>query len=183
MKLSDEAGVLVFYQYVKASSIRWRQDTDKNLTWSYLVGQKMNYCANLMLCPMAVTLWKTASWKLSTGCTTHKSIYLTSLDKEDVTLHQCELWRTLGRVCGTRVARVQRQTFQPAYQGPRTCNPFCALSSATRQTIDCSLKRMALRPVFPLKKFYTEQMFVLLRTKRMQLRNHADTQTVKRSKR
>jgi len=42
---------------------------------------------------------------------------------------------------------------------------------------------MALRPVFPLKKFYTEQMFVLLRTKRMQLRNHADTQTVKRSKR
>jgi len=175
--------VLVFYQYVKASSIRWRQDTDKNLTWSYLVGQKMNYCANLMLCPMAVTLWKTASWKLSTGCTTHKSIYLTSLDKEDVTLHQCELWRTLGRVCGTRVARVQRQTFQPAYQGPRTCNPFCALSSATRQTIDCSLKRMALRPVFPLKKFYTEQMFVLLRTKRMQLRNHADTQTVKRSKR
>jgi len=29
--------------------------------------------------------------------------------------------------------------------------------------------------VLPLKKFYPEQMFVLLRTKRMQLRNHADT--------
>jgi len=29
--------------------------------------------------------------------------------------------------------------------------------------------------VFPLKKFYPEQMFVLLRTQRMQLRNHADT--------
>jgi len=28
--------------------------------------------------------------------------------------------------------------------------------------------------VFPLRKYYTEQMFVLLRTKRMQLRNHAD---------
>jgi len=37
--------------------------------------------------------------------------------------------------------------------------------------------------VFPLRKFYTEQMFVLLRTKRMQLRNHADTQPVKRSQR
>jgi len=29
--------------------------------------------------------------------------------------------------------------------------------------------------VFPLRKFYTEQTFVLLRTKRMQLRNRADT--------
>jgi len=38
-----------------------------------------------------------------------------------------------------------------------------------------------LRPVFPLRKFYTEQMLVLLRTKCIQLRNHADTQTVKRS--
>ena len=37
--------------------------------------------------------------------------------------------------------------------------------------------------VFPLRKFHTEQMFVLLRTKRMQLRNHACTQTVKRSQR
>jgi len=35
--------------------------------------------------------------------------------------------------------------------------------------------------VFPLRKFYTVQMFVLLHTKRMQLRNHADTQPVKRS--
>jgi len=35
--------------------------------------------------------------------------------------------------------------------------------------------------VFSLRKFYTEQMFALLRKKRMQLRNHADTQTVKRS--
>jgi len=40
-----------------------------------------------------------------------------------------------------------------------------------------------LQSVFPLRKFYTEQMFVLLSTKRMQLRNHADTQTVKRSQR
>jgi len=37
--------------------------------------------------------------------------------------------------------------------------------------------------MFPQRKFYTEQMFVLLRTKRMQLRNHADTQTVKDSQR
>jgi len=37
--------------------------------------------------------------------------------------------------------------------------------------------------VFPLTKFYTEQMFVLLRTKRLQLRNHADIQTMKRSQR
>jgi len=37
--------------------------------------------------------------------------------------------------------------------------------------------------VFPPRKFYTEQMFVLLRTKRMQQRNHADTQTLKRSQR
>jgi len=37
--------------------------------------------------------------------------------------------------------------------------------------------------VFPLRKFYAEQMFVLLRTKRMQLRNHTDTQTVKRFQR
>jgi len=36
---------------------------------------------------------------------------------------------------------------------------------------------------FPLRKFNAEQMFVLLRTKRMQLRNHADTQPVKRSQR
>jgi len=35
----------------------------------------------------------------------------------------------------------------------------------------------------PSKKFYTEQMFVCLRTKRMQLRKHADTQIVKRSQR
>ena len=40
-----------------------------------------------------------------------------------------------------------------------------------------------LQPVFPLRKYYTEQVFVLLRTKRMQLRNHADTQTVKRPQR
>jgi len=33
--------------------------------------------------------------------------------------------------------------------------------------------------VFPLRKFYREQIFVLLRTKRMQLRNHANTQTVR----
>ena len=33
----------------------------------------------------------------------------------------------------------------------------------------------------PLRKIYTEQMFVLLPTKRMQLRNHADKQRVKRS--
>jgi len=36
-----------------------------------------------------------------------------------------------------------------------------------------------LQPVFPLRKFCTEQMFVLVR---MQLRNHADTQLVKRFK-
>jgi len=29
--------------------------------------------------------------------------------------------------------------------------------------------------VFPLRKFYIEQMFVLFHAKRMQLRNHADT--------
>jgi len=37
--------------------------------------------------------------------------------------------------------------------------------------------------VFPLRKLYTEQMFALLRTKRMQLRSHVDTQPVKRSQR
>jgi len=37
------------------------------------------------------------------------------------------------------------------------------------------------KTVFPLRKFCTEQMFVLLRKNPMQLRNHADTQTVKRS--
>jgi len=31
--------------------------------------------------------------------------------------------------------------------------------------------------LFPLRNFYTEHLFVLLRTKRMQLRNHADTRT------
>jgi len=31
------------------------------------------------------------------------------------------------------------------------------------------------RAVFPLRKFFTEQMFVLVLTKRMQLRNHIDT--------
>jgi len=31
--------------------------------------------------------------------------------------------------------------------------------------------------VFPLRTFYTEQMFVLLHTKRMQLRNDADTKS------
>jgi len=36
-----------------------------------------------------------------------------------------------------------------------------------------------LLAVFPQRKFYTEQMFILLRTKR----NHADTQTVKCSNR
>ena len=39
------------------------------------------------------------------------------------------------------------------------------------------------QPVFPLRKVYTEKVFVLLRTKRMQLHNNADTQTVKRSNR
>jgi len=37
--------------------------------------------------------------------------------------------------------------------------------------------------VFPVRKFSTEQMFVLLRTKRMQLRDHANTQTAKHSQR
>jgi len=37
--------------------------------------------------------------------------------------------------------------------------------------------------VFTLRKFYTEQMFALLRTERMQLRNNVDTRTVKRSQR
>ena len=36
--------------------------------------------------------------------------------------------------------------------------------------------------VFPLRKFYTEQTFVLLCTKCIRLRNHADTQPVKRFK-
>ena len=36
-------------------------------------------------------------------------------------------------------------------------------------------------PVFTLRKVYPEQMFVLLRTKCMQLRNHAKTQPVKHS--
>jgi len=35
-------------------------------------------------------------------------------------------------------------------------------------------------PVFPLRKFYTEQMFVLVL---MQLGNHVDTQPLKRFKR
>ena len=34
--------------------------------------------------------------------------------------------------------------------------------------------------MFRLRKLYAEQMFVFLRIKRMQLRNHADTQPVKR---
>ena len=38
-------------------------------------------------------------------------------------------------------------------------------------------------PVFPLRKLYTDQMFVFLRIKRMQLRNHADTQPEKGSQR
>jgi len=37
--------------------------------------------------------------------------------------------------------------------------------------------------VFPLRKFYSERMFVLLRTERTQLVHHADTQTVKRYQR
>jgi len=37
--------------------------------------------------------------------------------------------------------------------------------------------------VFPLRKLYTEQMFVLLHTKLMRLRNLVDTQPVRRSKR
>ena len=36
------------------------------------------------------------------------------------------------------------------------------------------------RPMFHLKKLHSEQMFVLVR---MQLRNHADTQLLKRFKR
>jgi len=36
----------------------------------------------------------------------------------------------------------------------------------------------ACQAVFPPRKFYTEEMFGMLRTKRMQLRNYADTQTV-----
>jgi len=39
----------------------------------------------------------------------------------------------------------------------------------------CSAARPSLLPVLPLRKLYTEQMFALLRTKRMRLRNHADT--------
>jgi len=39
------------------------------------------------------------------------------------------------------------------------------------------------RPVFPLRKFDTEQNVILFRTTRMQLRNHAYTQTVKPSQR
>jgi len=46
------------------------------------------------------------------------------------------------------------------------------------------MRSFGSRPsVFPLRKFCTEQMFVLLRTKRMQPRSHADTQAVKRSQR
>ena len=45
------------------------------------------------------------------------------------------------------------------------------------------LNSILMQAVFPLRKFYTEQMFVLLRTKHMQLRNHADTQPMNRSQR
>ena len=44
-------------------------------------------------------------------------------------------------------------------------------------------KNVGKHAVFLLTKFYTEQMFALLLNKRMQLRHHADTQPVKRSKR
>jgi len=48
--------------------------------------------------------------------------------------------------------------------------------------VDCRMCKTTHRvPVFPLRKFYTEQMFVLLRTRRKQLPNHADTEGVKRS--
>ena len=40
-----------------------------------------------------------------------------------------------------------------------------------------------LGPLFHRRKFYAEQLLDLLRTERMQLRNHVDTQRVKRSKR
>jgi len=48
---------------------------------------------------------------------------------------------------------------------------------------DCSFSDVTADPVFPLRKFYTEQMFALLRTKRMQMRNHANIQPAKRSQR
>jgi len=41
---------------------------------------------------------------------------------------------------------------------------------------DKNPSRKCTKSNFPSKKLYPEQMFVSLRTKRMQLRNHADTQ-------
>jgi len=49
--------------------------------------------------------------------------------------------------------------------------------------ISHEMASLATLPVFPLRKLYTEQMFVLLRTERIQLRNHGDAQPVKRSNR
>jgi len=57
------------------------------------------------------------------------------------------------------------------------------LNATTQQFITakiagCALKQGSethLSPVFPLRTLYTAQIFVLLRTKRMQLRNHANT--------
>jgi len=51
------------------------------------------------------------------------------------------------------------------------------------EQLSSTLQPKTLPTVFPLRKFYTEQMFVLLRTERMQLLNHACTQPVKRFQR
>jgi len=53
----------------------------------------------------------------------------------------------------------------------------------SRTSVPTDLRTRGWGPVFPLRKLYAEQMFVLLRTKRMQLRNHADTHRVKRFQR
>jgi len=53
------------------------------------------------------------------------------------------------------------------------------------QLLNMSLRFHCLAqwPAFPLRKLYTEKMFVLLRTERIQLRNHIDAQTVRCSQR
>ena len=65
---------------------------------------------------------------------------------------------------------------------------FCAKTEASRFWLSLLVSTMQT-PITSrghysfLIKFYPEQLFVLLSTKRMQLGNHADTQIVKHSQR
>jgi len=117
----------------------------------------------------------TKIWKISGSAALLRSgptVWITS-----VLYYSCK--KQKGSRFATKLSR--NQATEPCFHIFAMIQTYTYLYSSKLTVV--STKATELKSVFPPRKFYTKQMFVLLRIKRMRLRNHVDTQTVKRSRR